>query len=266
MIRSLRSTARAHFSAAPSRRSTHSRPAERSTVPDYLLRTVATSGLRRWHLAVPGDCATAKSKLRRRAGPAQASPAQLPGDAARRPEPGDRPLLCRPSRQAGGYRVGDRGAQMVLGLGQRAPAGPAGTSEPVEQPRNSEAANVRRSLVSMGMPCNVMIWSSRSWALAGIGNTLIPRSLRSVPREPHQGRYPRNWLGPPALSRCPQETPVSHEVLRAVPCRPATGQARTQSSLNGGVMCQIVSRPAGSEARSPGLSMSVGPPTISMVT
>src|SRR5215813_11980710 len=31
-------------------------------------------------------------------------------------------------------------------------------------------------------------------------------------------------------------------------------------------MCQIVSRPAGREARSPGLSVSAGPPAISMVT
>jgi hypothetical protein len=38
------------------------------------------------------------------------------------------------------------------------------------------------------------------------------------------------------------------------------------SSVNGGVMCQIVSRPAGREARSPGLSISVGPSAISMAT
>src|SRR6185437_9407821 len=55
---------------------------------------------------------------------------------------------------------------------------------------------------------------------------------------------------------------------RSAPCgsRRATGQASTHSSVNGGVMCQIVSRPAGREARSPGLSISVGPPAISMAT
>jgi hypothetical protein len=64
------------------------------------------------------------------------------------------------------------------------------------------------------------------------------------------------------------EDAVDGPVISQEQCgsRRATGKASTQSSVNGGVMCQIVSTPAGREARSPGLSMSVGPPAISMVT